>query len=320
MAQPGGPESGGPNDPDPPAEPRTSGLAVEFCYRHPDRATGVHCTRCGKPICTDCMRPAAVGYQCPECLQEAGKSLPRSRRVLAVGTPGPVTKALVGINVAVFILEVIRGGTLGVGLSSSFNSSLVAQGGLQPLEIAFHGEYYRLVTAMFLHGGLLHVALNMYVLWLLGSMIEPALGSGRFAAVYFISGLTASAVSYWLGPVQQLGVGASGAIFGLLGAWLAYSFRRRDTAFGAMQLRQALFWIGLNFVLGLTVPGIDNFAHLGGLIGGTIAGALVEGFGPPRSRAVVRVAGLAALVLVTVLIVVVRTASLQSQFPGFAFG
>jgi membrane associated rhomboid family serine protease len=316
MAQPGGPESGGPNDPDTPAEPRTSGLAVEFCYRHPDRATGVHCTRCGKPICTDCMRPASVGYQCPDCAEEAAKSLPRSRRVLAIGTPGPVTRVLVALNLAVFVLELATGGQLGFDLTSSFNSSLVTWGGLQPLEIAFHGEYYRLITATFLHGGLLHVALNMYVLWILGSMLEPSLGSRRFAIVYFVSGLTASATSYWLGPAGQIGVGASGAIFGLLGAWLAFAFRRRDTAFGAMQLRQALFWVGLNFVLGLRIGGIDNFAHLGGLVGGIISGAIVDGAGPLKSPTV-RVAGLVALVLGALLIIGLRTLSLHAQFPAF---
>ena len=317
MAQPGGPDSGGPNDPDSPAEPRTSGLAVEFCYRHGDRATGVHCTRCGKPICTDCMRPAAVGYQCPECLQESAKSMPRSRRVLALGTPGPVTKALVAINVGFFVLEIATGGGVALDLNGAFGSSVVTWGGLQPLQIAFHGEYYRLITSMFLHGGWLHIALNMWVLWILGSMVEPALGSGRFAAVYFVSGLVAAATSYWLGPVGELGVGASGAIFGLLGAWAAFAFRRRDTAFGAAQLRQALFWIALNFVLGFSVGGIDNFAHLGGLVGGAIAGTVVEGFGPPSVRPVVRVAGLAALVLVAVGIIALRTIALRAQFPQF---
>jgi membrane associated rhomboid family serine protease len=316
MAQPGGPENGGPQDSDPPTEPRQSGLAVEFCYRHPDRATGVHCTRCERPICTDCMRPAAVGYQCPECLEEAAKSLPRSRRVLAVGTPGPVTRVLIGLNVAVFILEIATGGRLGFDMSGAFNSKLIASGGLQPLEIALHGEYYRLVTAMFLHGGLLHVALNMYVLWLLGSMIEPAIGSGKFTAVYFVSGLTASATSYWLGAANQVGVGASGAIFGLLGAWLAYSYRRRQTAWGAAQFRWALMWIGINFVLGLSVPGVDNFAHLGGLVGGVAAGALVEGVGPAQTRRAVSVGGMIGLVLLTLLIVALRTAALRSQFAG----
>jgi membrane associated rhomboid family serine protease len=287
---------------------------VEFCYRHPDRATGVHCTRCGKPICTDCMRPAAVGYQCPECVQEAAKSIPRSRRVLAIGVPGPVTRVLVALNLGVFVLELATGGQLGLGLSSSASNKLVTWGGLNPLLIA-HGEYYRLITATFLHGGLLHVALNMYVLWILGSMLEPALGSGRFATVYFVSGLVASATSYWLSPVQELGVGASGAIFGLLGAWLAFAYRRRDTAFGAMQLRQALFWVGLNFVFGLTIGGIDNFAHLGGLVGGIVTGAIVDGTGPLRSPAV-RVAGVAAVVLGALMIVALRTASLRAQFPG----
>jgi membrane associated rhomboid family serine protease len=314
MAQPGGPENGGPQDSDPSNEPRQSGLAVEFCYRHPDRATGVHCTRCGRPICTDCMRPAAVGYQCPECLEESAKSMPRSRRVLAIGTPGPVTRVLIALNLGVFVLEIATGGQLAFDLSSAFSSRLVAWGGLSPKDIALHGEYYRLITATFLHGGVLHVALNMYVLWILGSMIEPALGSGRFAAIYFISGLTASATSYALGPVNQLGVGASGAIFGLLGAWVAFAYRRRDTAFGAAQLRQALFWVGINFFLGFTIGGIDNFAHLGGLIGGALAGTLVEGVGPLKTRRVVSVGGLVAMVLVTLIVIGLRTAALRTQF------
>jgi membrane associated rhomboid family serine protease len=318
MAQPGGPDSGGPNDPDTPDEPRRSGLAVEFCYRHPDRATGVHCTRCGKPICTDCMRPAAVGYQCPDCVREAAGSLPRSRRVLALGAPGPVTKALIAINVGVFVLELTTGGGLGLDMSSAFASRLVTWGGLQPLSIAVHGEYYRLITAMFLHGGLLHVGLNMYVLWILGSMAEPAFGSARFVALYFISGFLASVASFWLGPVNQIGVGASGAIFGLLGAWAAFGFRRRDTAFGAAQLRWALLWIAINVFFGLSVSGIDNFAHLGGLVAGAAAGTVVEGVGPPRQRAAIRVIGLLALVLVGVVVAALRVAALRARFGALA--
>ena len=286
MAQPGGPENGGPQDPDPPNEPRQSGLAVEFCYRHPDRATGVHCTRCERPICTDCMRPAAVGYQCPECLQESAKSLPRSRRVLAIGTPGPVTRVLVGLNLAVFVLEIATGGRLGLDLSGAFNSKLIAWGGLQPLEIALKGEYYRLITATFLHGGLLHVALNMYVLWLLGSMIEPALGSGRFAAVYFISGLTASATSYWLGsraadrrrrvrrdlrPARRL-------------ARLQLPPAARPR-WGAAQMRQALLWIGINFVLGLSVSGDRQLRAPRRAPRRRRRGRAGRGRGPARSRA-----------------------------------
>jgi membrane associated rhomboid family serine protease len=316
MAQPGGPENSGPQDPDPSTEPRQSGLAVEFCYRHPDRATGVHCTRCERPICTDCMRPAAVGYQCPECLQEAATSIPRSRRTLAVGSPGPVTRVLVLLNVVVFVLEIATGGKLGFDLSSAFNSKLISWGGLQPLEIALKGEYYRLITATFLHGGLLHIALNMYVLWLLGSMVEPALGSPRFATIYFVSGLTASATSYWLGSPQQIGVGASGAIFGLLGAWLAYSFRRRQSAWGAAQFRWALMWIGINFFLSLSFPGVDNFAHLGGLIGGAATGALVEGVGPVESRRAISVGGVIGVVVIALVIIALRTAQLHSQFAG----
>ena len=206
------------------------------------------------------------------------------------------------------------GGKLGFDLTSAFSSRLVTWGGLAPLKIAVSGEYYRLITATFLHGGLLHIALNMYVLWILGSFMEPSLGSVRFLIVYFVSGLAASATSYWLGPVQQLGVGASGAIFGLLGAWVAFSFRRRDTAVGAAQLRQALFWIGINLVFGFSVAGIDNFAHLGGLVSGAFAGAAAEGFGPPRTRPVTRVLGLAGIVVVSLAIIALRTVALRSQF------
>jgi rhomboid protease GluP len=241
--------------------------------------------------------------------------MPRSRRVLALGTAGPVTRALIGVNVAFFILELATGGKLGFDLSSAFSSRLVAWGGLWPLKIAILSEYYRLITSMFLHGGLLHIGLNMYVLWILGSVEEPTFGPARFAAIYFISGLVAAATSYWLGPVSELGVGASGAIFGLLGAWVAFAFRRRDTAFGAAQLRWALLWIGINLFIGFRFSGIDNFAHMGGLVGGVAAGAAVEGAGPPNVRPIVRVAGLVGLVVVALVIVALRSLSLRAQFP-----
>src|SRR5213592_2913968 len=108
-AAPSGPAPEEPLDPD--AGERTHGLALEHCYRHPNETTGVHCTRCGKPICPDCMRPAAVGYQCPDCVAEARRTTPRVRVRFLVGRPGGLTTAIIAVNVAMFLVEVVTGGS-----------------------------------------------------------------------------------------------------------------------------------------------------------------------------------------------------------------
>ena len=309
-----------PDMPPPPVE--------EACYRHPNVPTGVHCTRCNRPICPDCMIPAPVGHHCPTCVEEARREFrkgPGRRIAVANAKATSVTKALLGIIVAVYVLEVANGGagslvngpsaaklydlggSAGVGIVNGFASGGVAA-----------GQYWRLFTAMFLHVGLLHLAFNGYALWIIGQFVEQELGRARFVAIYFVTGLFASAASYAFQPNPfTVGVGASGAIVGIFGAFIAFNWRRRHTALGAARFRSALLILVLNAVLNFGLANsIDWRAHLGGLVSGLVAGFAAEGFGRSRDDRLVFVLGCAALVGVTVGLVVWRTAQLKAQFPG----
>jgi membrane associated rhomboid family serine protease len=297
----------------PEGEPeRSSGITLETCYRHPKETTGVHCTRCGRPICTDCMRPAAVGYQCPECVAEGRRSVkgPRIRARFVLGRPGMVTTTLLVTNIAFFIVEVVAAGGK-VNLWDGFpGQTLVNLGAMLPSAIVFQHQYWRLITATFLHASLLHILFNMYALYLFGYLVESAFGKAKFIAIYFVSGFLASVASFLFINVNAPGVGASGAIFGLLGAWVAYNYRRRGTRLASMYLQNALFLIVLNLILGFSIPNIDNSAHIGGLIAGMACGAIAEGWGARETRRLVSVAGFAALVLLGVILVVYRTSTL----------
>ena len=278
---------------------------VEVCYRHPTRETGVHCTRCGRPICPDCMIQAPVGFQCPNCVEEARRDFRRGPGRAARG--GIVaTKALLFAIAAVFVVEVVTGGPLAL-FKGPPGDRLFDLGAMQPLAIA-DGQYWRLFSAMFLHAGLLHIGFNAYALWLFGSSVESTYGRARFILIYFIAGFLASAASYAFGPVEALGVGASGAIFGIFGAFIAYNYRRRHLALAAANLRWAMTMILLNVLLAFGFPGIDWRAHLGGVIAGVLAGTIAEGAGANASqRRLVQVAGFAALILAGIGLVVWRT-------------
>ena len=177
--------------PQPPAQ------TVEFCYRHPSEQTRVHCTRCGRPICPNCMIQAPVGFQCPECVEEARREF-RAGPGRALRGGVSATKALLVAIGAVFVLEVVLGGpgTLGQGPPAD---TLIDLGALQPFLIA-DGQFWRLFSAMFLHGGLLHIGFNAYALYMFGQIVESQVGRTRFVVIYFVSGFLASATSYAFGP------------------------------------------------------------------------------------------------------------------------
>jgi membrane associated rhomboid family serine protease len=273
----------------------------ETCYRHPTEPTRVHCTRCGRPICPDCMTPAPVGHHCPECIGQAKRSARRLRPVLR--RPRSATTALLGVNLAVFVLELVLGGSMDPGV-------LVRLGAMVPVLVA-QGEFWRLVTAMFLHVGILHIAFNALGLYLFGSLVESALGSARFIAIYLISGLCASAASFAFSAPGTVAAGASGAVFGLLGAWLAFNLRRRSLSLAQANIQGALMLIGINLALGFLLPGIDNVAHLGGLAAGVVAGLAAEGVGRgSAARTITQAAGFAILVVGAVGLTAWRAADL----------
>jgi membrane associated rhomboid family serine protease len=294
--------------------PQLPAPTVEVCYRHPNEQTRVHCTRCGRPICPECMIPAPVGFQCPECVAEARREFRRGP-----GQPfrGGVnaTKAILFTIAAVFVVEVAVGGPQAL-LNGPNLRRLVDLGALQPFLIA-DGQYWRLFSAMFLHGSLLHIGFNAYALWLFGSMIETNLGRTWMVLIYVVSGFLASVASFAFGPVETVGVGASGAIFGILGAFIAYNYRRRHLALASANLRWAGMLLFLNVLLTFGFGGIIDWrAHLGGLVAGLAAGTVAEGWGSQSQRRLVQVGGFVALVALGVAIVVWRTNQIR-ELPFF---
>ena len=255
--------------------------AQKTCYRHPDRLTGLSCSECGRPICTECMTMAPVGIRCPE---HSGKAQGVQRVARGVqrasfeGAGARVTKVLIGLNVGVYLAELIQGGGV-----NGINSTIYEKGVLYGPAIA-NGDWWRLMTAAFLHYGPFHLLLNMLGLWWFGTLLEQRIGSGRFLLIYIVSGLAGSAGALVLNPTQ-LTVGASGAIFGILGAGLVLE-HQRDYVFGG----SALGIIVANLVLTFALSGISIGGHIGGLIGGAVSMLALTRLG--RSHAAYGRAGL----------------------------
>jgi membrane associated rhomboid family serine protease len=294
-------------DPDsspPPAQP----AAPPTCYRHPERETHIRCVRCNRSICPDCMVNAAVGFQCPDCVRAGNRTL-RERRTTFGGRisddPGHVSKMLIGLCVGTYLGQFLLG--------NAFTSRLFLIGRwMDPATFApagvAAGDFYRLITAAFLHGGIIHLALNMYALYLFGPPLEAALGRFRFASLYLLAALGGSAASYAANAPGQASLGASGAIFGLFAAYLVISRRLgRD----ATQLWVLLL---INVVLGFTLPNIDWRAHLGGFVAGG-ATALVLAYAPKVRRTLLQALGAGLVLAVSLALVAVRTAELTGSSP-----
>jgi len=281
---------------------------VEVCYRHPTEQTRVHCTRCGRPICPVCMIQAPVGFQCPECVDQARKEFRRGPgRPLRGGVSA--TQVLIGAIVGMFVVELILGGPRSL-IQGPDQQTLFGLGAMQPLAIA-DGQFWRLFSAMALHAGLLHLGFNAYALWLFGRSLEGSLGRTWFVIIVFVSGFLASAASYVFGPI-----GASGAIFGVFGGFIAYNYRRRHTALASANLRSAVMLIVLNALLAIGYRAIDWRAHLGGLIAGFLVTWIADGLGRARNGRLLQVAAIGALVASGVALVVWLTTELRS-LPGF---
>lgn len=248
------------------------------CYRHPDRETGVACSRCGRSICPDCMTPTSVGMRCPECAGDRTEVRTASD-VKGGGGAVQATFVLIGINVFVFILQLLGGGSSGTGgeifLQGALCGNAVGDGGFcggagQILRTD-GGEWWRILSSGFLHGGLIHIALNMFVLFILGQVLEPAIGTARFVAVYLV-GLIAGGVGALLMSEPELfTVGASGAIYGLFMATIVIARRRGMT----QVVQQLAFWLVINLVFTFAASNISVGGHLGGLVGGAIAALVV---------------------------------------------
>lgn len=252
------------------------------CYRHPDRRGGVICQRCDRPICPDCMHQASVGFHCPECTRAGGQRVVRARQL---GGGGPlVTNLLIAANVAVFVAG------LGSGLRT--RDAVIIDGGLFGPFVA-DGEWWRLLSSGFLHANLIHIAFNCLVLYQLGQLLEPVLGRLRFIAAYLCSMVAGSFGVMVLDP-NAVTVGASGAVFGMMGVAVALMRSRGinpfQTSLGGT--------IMLNLLLTFSIRGISIGGHVGGLVGGLVAGWLLTELSARTRSAAVPVGAVAALTLV----------------------
>ena len=232
------------------------------CYRHPDRETGLSCSECGRPICAECATHAPVGIRCPE---HAGKQKAiRAPRIVArPAGDAIVTKVLIGINLVVYLITAVQG----AGLNQPGGRLFVDWALYGPL--VAQGDWWRLGTSMFLHGFILHIVFNMVALWYIGRPVEEYLGSLRFVLLYLVSGLAGSAGALVADP-KGVTVGASGAIFGILGAMLILEWNATGKLGGA-----AASLIAINLVFNFAYNGAGGNISIGGHIGGLIGGILV---------------------------------------------
>ncbi|EFG64961.1 rhomboid family intramembrane serine protease [Streptomyces sp. SPB074] len=332
--QPGGPGGGPGGEPTGPGGPEA---AAPACYRHPDRETGIRCIRCKRPICPECMVSASVGFQCPDCVRQGGGPVPApagapggasgAARVprpwqRGGGGPGPaprgdsrprtlaggvvqgdprlITKVLIALNLAVFVL--VKAAPDSARLLDDLVMVARFPSYPQPIGVA-EGEWYRLLTATFLHEEVWHIGLNMLSLWMLGGPIEALLGRARFLTLYLLAGVGGSVASFLFADPLGASLGASGAIFGLFGATGVLVLRVRA------DFRPFVALLVINLIITFGWSGIAWQAHIGGLVVGTLLAAGLV-YAPRRHRALVQW-GTCALVLVALVVcVLARTAAL----------
>ena len=284
-----------------PAEP----TAPPTCFRHPGRETYVSCVRCGRPACPDCLRSAAVGQQCVECVR-AGNQGTRSVRGMFGGRPAArgavVTWALVAINILLYLVEWAR-----PSLANSMEMlGLGSPTGRPPLVGVATGQWYRLITSAFLpppgvsNLGPLDIIFNMWALFLVGPALERTLGHARYIAVYLVSAVGGSVLYYYLAPHNQPALGASGAIFGLLGAWFVVSKRL------GLDSRWLVTVVVLNLGFDLALRSqIAWQAHVGGLLAGGLLTAAFA-YAPRKFRMPLQAAATVVLLGLLAVAVVIR--------------
>ncbi|MDT7765933.1 MAG: hypothetical protein QOC63_5353 [Mycobacterium sp.] len=275
--------------------------ATPTCYRHPDRVTYLRCTRCNRPICPECMRDAAVGHQCEECVRGGAKTVRQPRTALGGAqrrTTPVITYGLIAINVVMFVLETV---------SPEVQSELV----LRSPAVA-EGDLYRLLTSAFMHYGPTHLLFNMYALFIVGPPLEVWLGRLRFGALYALSALGGSVLVYLLSPLNAATAGASGAVFGLFGAWFVVGKRLN------LDVRWVVGLIVINLAFTFVIPvlggqSISWQGHIGGLATGALVAAAYA-YAPRERRTVIQVSVTAAVLVVFALLIWWRTSQLLTQF------
>lgn len=269
------------------------------------------------------MNEAPVGFQCPSCVDKGRKSVRQPRTAFGGGLGGQsgnVTKTLIGVNLALFVVGVISAGGEALGsLLSGGMTWLHFHGAMLGIpdrpDIAAliggvaGGEYYRLLTSMFLHYGIVHLAFNMYVLWIIGRYLERDLGPLRYLALYLFGGLGGGVLTLFFAP-NTFAAGASGCIFGLFGAMVFVNRKLGRDNSGVYVL------LGLNLALTFIVPNISVTGHLGGLLAGGALGAALA-YAPRERRSLVQGAAFAAMLVLFVVLIVVGANALLATQGGF---
>lgn len=240
----------------------TTDATLPTCRQHPDRETRLVCPRCGRPVCSDCLAVNdGAGVVCSDCRDEVAASAARAPQRRLQQSGAPITFGLLAVLVVVFL----------AGQVDSDTFSRILNAGAQVNVDVLNGEWWRVLTATMLHGSLTHLLFNGYALYLLGAHLERSVGSAGFAALYLASAM-AGGLAFLLSSPGQVAVGASGAIFGLFGAWLAASWVNRDTPQGRAGLSQFGMLLLVNLALPLFIPNIAWQAHMGGLVAGLLVG------------------------------------------------
>ena len=242
------------------------------------------------------MIEAPVGYRCPDCMKVNAPPAPKTVAGGALVSTPRVTYFLIGINVFLFAVQYAQG-----------INKVAVDYGMFPIEISQGGEWWRVFTSAFLHGDERHIAINMLVLFFLGSTLERILGHTRFTVLYLLSALGGSVASYWFLDLQTVSVGASGAIFGLMGALIVAGRRLR------YDIKQVLFLLAVNVAIGFFSPGVDWRAHFGGLVVGAAVAAVMV-FPPKRIRMQVQITGVVGLILILVALTMLRTNQINELF------
>ena len=296
------------------------------CFRHPDRPTGLSCARCGRPACAECLREAPVGFHCVDCVAQEQRQHPQA--VTAVGVPQQattksavafagmpiITYTLIALNVLAYLVTAAQSASI---LDNYSGSALFNDLRLVPVFVA-NGDFIRLLGSGFLHYGILHLAVNMYALYIVGVACENALGRIRFTAVYFVALLGGSA-AVMFGNGLAATAGASGAVFGLFGAILIILLRLKRNA------NMIIGVIVLNVIISVSVPGVSWQGHFGGLVAGSIATAGIiyapkllqlVGRKSPSPRRIAQLGfGILGVILVAELaMIAVRVVSLRAEF------
>ena len=255
---------------------------VTTCYRHKDRPTRLSCSTCGRPICVECSRDASVGQKCPECAQPApGARVVHARQTIGRSSyqTSPVSFAIIGITVAIFVA-----GYISPAIGQWLFINLV-----QVNILITDGQWYRIFTAALLHGGFLHIGFNMYALYLFGPRLEQQVGGPAFASLYVATAGAGGLAAYAIDPLARFPLlGASGAIFGLFGAWMFVAWKMRKTPGGRSMFNQLGVLLVINMALPFMVPNISWQAHLGGFGAGVLIAWLWSTFavGKPNARVI----------------------------------